>query len=92
MRKTLFTHLFIWGLVLGFAFTAVAQDNSNSTGKVPMTTEKPTVNYGITNDAPTGVATAYGHAGILGQFNANPCWRPTYTDWCNGSTRVLFIG
>ncbi len=70
MRKTLFTHLFIWCVVLGFAFNVVAQDNS--VGKVPMTTEKPTVNYGITNDAPTSVATAYGHAGILGQFVSMP--------------------
>jgi len=66
MLKTLFTHLFIWCAVLGFTLTAVAQDNS--VGKVPMTTEKPTVNYGITNEAPFGAGTAYGQAGISENF------------------------
>ncbi len=70
MRKILFTHLFIWCVVLGFASTAVGQDNS--AGKVPMTTEKPTVNYGITNEAPNGPVTAYGWGSIVGQFLSMP--------------------
>jgi len=70
MRKILFTHLFIWCVVLGFASTAVGQDNS--AGKVPMTTEKPTVNYNITLDAPTSGTIAYGHAGVLEQFVSMP--------------------
>ncbi len=58
-------------LIFGIALTATAQ-NQQSTGKVPMTTEKPTVNYGITNDAPTGVATAYGWSSQLLQFLSMP--------------------
>ena len=58
-------------IIAGYTIAATAQ-NQQSTGKVPMTTEKPTVNYGITNVAPTGGATAYAHAGVSGNFVSMP--------------------
>jgi len=69
MRKPFFTHLFIWCVVLGFAFTAVPQDHS--VGKVPMSAD-PTVNYSITTDASNADGTAYGHSSILAQFVSMP--------------------
>lgn len=62
---------FLYIFITGFTFTATAQ-NQQSTGKVPMTTEKPAINYGITNDAPTLDGTAYGHAGTSGNFVSMP--------------------
>jgi hypothetical protein len=69
MRKSFFTNLFIWCVVIGFASTTVAQDVS--AGKVPMTTD-PSVNYSITNDAPNADGTAYGWGSIIGQFLSMP--------------------
>ena len=62
---------FLYIFITGFALTATAQ-NQQSTGKVPMTTEKPAINYGITNDAPTLDGTAYGYAGTSGNFVSMP--------------------
>ena len=69
MRKSFFTNLFIWCVVIGFASSTVAQDVS--AGKVPMTTD-PSVNYTITTQAPQDAGTAYGWASIMEQFVSMP--------------------
>ncbi len=60
----------IFTIIIGFALPAPAQDQQ-SIGKVPMTTEKPTVNYGITNVASAGTI-AYGHSSLQTQFLSMP--------------------
>ncbi|MFC2094696.1 T9SS type A sorting domain-containing protein [Bacteroidota bacterium] len=70
MRKTFFTHLFIWCVVLGFVSTAVAQDHS--AGRVPITNEKAAVNYTVTNQAPDLDGTAYGWGSIALQYLSMP--------------------
>jgi hypothetical protein len=70
MRKTFFTHLFIWCVVIGLASTTVAQDVS--AGKVPMTDEKAAVNYTVTTQSPEDAGTAYGWGSIIGQFLSMP--------------------
>ena len=55
MNRKLFTHLFLWCIVLGFAFTTVAQ-NLPSVGRAPIV-KQGSVNYGTHID---GVTSGYG--------------------------------
>jgi hypothetical protein len=70
MRKTFFTHFFIWCLALGFAFTAVAQDQESNAGKIPDNI-KADVNFWYSTDG-TDSETAYGWISIAGSFVSFP--------------------
>ena len=60
MKKTLFTHLFLWCLVFGFAFTTVAQ-NQPSFNRAPVIQTQPIKSLGQHMD---GSTTGYGADGI----------------------------
>ena len=66
MNKNLFTHLFIWCFVLGFAFTAIAQVNSVSIGRAPVNAGH--INYNFPPAAT--VTTGYGADGINNTWNS----------------------
>jgi Secretion system C-terminal sorting domain len=64
MRKVFFTHFFIWCVVLGFAFTAFAQDHSLSKAPIDQKQVEPIYS------APNGVTTGYGADGIGNTWNS----------------------
>ncbi len=71
MRKTFFTHFFIWCIILGLNATSVAQNSASNSGKITKSVDNAGVNY-TWSDFPAGGTIAYGWAQLAGEFVSMP--------------------